>query len=457
MEGSSRGFLPRLEEALELRAAWLESARIPLLRELTVAYRSLFETMTDTLAKKGLLGEDRYNYGSPGGAVEVPADSAIPEEGESIEVNRRVAAYRRRLASLVDELPSTLASMDPAELSRIAGLLSYVDWGRFGEGSRSPTTRALARRCAALRAGRDQISAQVVQEVQADLEETSRGIHGILGEIEGWHRERWKADVRSKVLPQILPRLTGAEEERVAETVLISEAFPRALPNAAWHPELIHEILAEDQEKLLAALRIPAAPAAAAQPAADLRPALWDALRDICRTARDIGYCMEVLTRNERALERPRIGFLRRLWRWMRRGGTQRAERLYTIESRPSPGAPAVAEAVDFPRFIGQVQELRIMLVDVGKPGARGHRRIHAMDVDQLLDFLDVLLREVRQAYRRMEGLNTVFQARAAGSREGAARGIRLELLTIENAMKRAETARRDIVDRMERESTVQH
>ena len=69
------------------------------------------------------------------------------------------------------------------------------------------------------------------------------------------------------------------------------------------------------------------------------------------------------------------------------------------------------------------------------------------MDVDQLLDFLESLLREVRQAYRRMEALNVVFQARAAGSREGA-RGIRLELLSLENALKRAESARSDLAER---------
>ena len=445
MEGSSRGFLPRLEEALGLRAAWLESVRLSLLREMMVAYRSFFETMVSALIKKGFLGEDRYDYGNPAGASELPIDEAITEDAESIEVNRRVSAYRRLLASLVDELPSSLASMDPASLARVWGVFSYLDWERFGEGSPSPTTRVLARRVAGLRAGRDRISAQAMHEVQTDLEKTSRDVHGILGEIERWHHERWKADVRSKVLPQILPRLTGAEEERVAETVLISEAFARALPKAEWHPQLVHEILAEDPEKLLASLRVPAPEAV---PAADLRPALRDALRGICRTARDIGYCMEVLSRNERAVERPRVGFLGRLWRWMRRGAAQRSERLYIIKSQPTPSAPAVVETVDFPRFVGEVQELRVMLAELGKPGGREHRRMHAMDVDQLLDFLEWLLREMRQAYRRMDGLNAVFQARAAAGRDGPARGIRLELMAIENAIKRAETARRDVCER---------
>ena len=132
----------------------------------------------------------------------------------------------------------------------------------------------------------------------------------------------------------------------------------------------------------------------------------------------------------------------------MRRASPARTDRLYTIETRPSPSAPAVTESIDFPRFIAEVQELRTMLADVGKPGGRGHRRIRSMDVDQLLDFLDALLREVRQAYRRIDGLNAVFQARPVRGGESAARGVRLELLAIENALKRAEAARVDISER---------
>jgi hypothetical protein len=451
MDGSSRGFLPRLDEALALRAAWLESARLPQLRESVVAFRSLVETLVSALTRKDLLAEDRYEYdavtAAPGlPAPALPADTAIPDETEALEVNRRVGAWRRRLSSLVDEVPASLAGLDDPAAGRIAAVIGYVDLERFGDGSQSALTRALARRVAAARAGRDRITAQAVQEVQTDLASTSREIHAVLAEAERWHRERWKAEVRAKVLPQVLPRLTGAEEERVAETVLISEAFARALPGAAWKPALVHEILGEDQEALLVSLRVPAA---ASQPvaAADVRPVLRDALRDLCRTARDLGWCMEVLSRNEGAVERPRVGFFRRLLLRLRRGAG-RPERRYAITSRPAPGAPAVTETVDFPRFVTEVQELRVMLGEIGRPGGREHRRVHAMDASQLLGLMDWLLRELRQAWRRLEGLNVVLQARASAARDAPARGIRLELMAIENAVRRAETVRRDAGER---------
>jgi hypothetical protein len=451
MESSPRGFLPRLEEALRLRATWLESVVIPTLKDSLVTYRSLLEGVAGTLVKKGLLREDLYDYERKASGILAPPDSSLPEIGDNSELSHRMVAYRRLLDFLVDEMPLTLASLDLAAVQQISSLVSYVDWERFGEGSQSPTTRALARLTTKVRASKDQLSASLLHESQSHIRESVRDIRERLAEVEAWHHEAWKAEVRAIALPQILPRLTGAEEERVAETVLVREAFTRALPQGTWHPQLAHEILAEDPEKLLLSLMVPAAAPATPENGADRRLALLDAVRGVCRIARDLGYCQDVLSRNERAMEKPRLGLLQRFRRWLRRTpGRRGGDRRYDIEYRPSPRADASRETVDFPSFIAEVQELRTVLAETAKAGGRGHRRVQAMDAEQVLDFLGWLLRELRQMYHRMDGLNTFFQA---GGRGSGARGIKLELLAIENGMKRAEAIHREYVERTEREA----
>ncbi len=445
MESSSRGFLPRLEEALALRAAWLESVVLPALKDAAFTYRSLFESIAGTLVKKGLLREDLYDYERKVNGISAPPDTPLPGAGDNGEVSRRIVAFRRQLDYLVDEMPFTLASMDLAAVERISSLVSYIDWERFGEGSQSPTTRALAQLTTRLRQGRDQLSVSLLHESQAHIRESAREMRENLAVIEAWHRESWKAAVRAKALPQILPRLTRAEEERVAETVLIREAFTRALPGSTWYPELVHQVLAEDEETLLASLAVPRAEPAAPESGVDHASALLDAVRGVCRVARDIGYCQDVLARNELAAERPRLGLFRRFLRWIRRTPGSRGDRRYDIEYRASANAEAITETVDFPRFLADVQELRTLLGDIARPGSRDARRIQAMDAEQLAEFLTWLLRQVRQVYRRMDGLNTLFQAMSGGSRGSGTRGIKLELLAIENGMKRAEGVQRAV------------
>jgi hypothetical protein len=137
----------------------------------------------------------------------------------------------------------------------------------------------------------------------------------------------------------------------------------------------------------------------------------------------------------------------------MRQAPARHGDRLYAIQHRAPSSAEATTETVDFPRFISEVQELRITLAEIAKSGSRGHRRIQAMEAEQLLEFLEWLLRELRQMYRRMDGLNALFQAGKAGTRAGGTRGIKLELLAIENGMKRAELVRREYIERTEKEA----
>ena len=108
MENGCTDFLPRLEDAIARRAAWLESIRIPQLKNMVVTYRSLFERVVGTLIKKGLLRDDPYDYEAKVISIAVPADSAISQTEDYAELSRRIAAFRRQLDFLVDEMPFTL-------------------------------------------------------------------------------------------------------------------------------------------------------------------------------------------------------------------------------------------------------------------------------------------------------------------------------------------------------------
>jgi hypothetical protein len=119
MENDSSDFLHHLGEALALRATWLETIRVPQLKEMLGTYRALFESVAGTLLKKGLLREDPYDYDGNVSEIRVPADSAISETGDNAEVSRRIAAYRRQIAFLVEGLPISLASLDLPTLKKI--------------------------------------------------------------------------------------------------------------------------------------------------------------------------------------------------------------------------------------------------------------------------------------------------------------------------------------------------
>ena len=79
-----------------------------------------------------------------------------------------------------------------------------MDWEGFGELSHSPTTRTLARMMTKVQLGLDGLSSRVLHESQTQIEKLSRDILERTGELEAWHRESWKAEVRAKALPRVL-------------------------------------------------------------------------------------------------------------------------------------------------------------------------------------------------------------------------------------------------------------
>jgi hypothetical protein len=452
MENDSTDFLRRLEEAIALRGKWLETVRIPLLKDAVGTYRSLFEGIVATLSKKGLLREDPYAYEGKVSAIVAPPDTALSETGDDTEVGRRIAAYRRQLEFLLNGLPSTLASMDLVALKGISSLLSYVDWEGFGERSHSPTTRALARLVIGVRLSKDGLSSRALQESQEHIGKLARDIRERVAEMEAWHRESWKAQVRAKVLPLVSSHAPKTGDERATKALLIKKAFEQALPEGTWHPQFVQEILGEDQppgsaerlEKLLVSLAVPRPTISKPDDAPRRRTALLEAVRGVCSAAQEIGQCEEALLENERAVQNRRLGVFQRIKQWFQKKMGRLDNPVYDIEYRPSPTAELKTESIDFLRFVSEMKELSVVLVEITEAGSPGHRRVEAMEEVELCDFFGWLLRQLRQLHDRMEGLNALFHVKAVRDQGGTVRSIKLELLAIENGMIRADAARHE-------------
>ena len=455
MANEAPDFLPLLQKALTVRAEWLETVEVPLLKEALRTYRARFQSIVGTLLKKGMLREDRYDYGGKTRGINPPADGPFAEAASADEMSARMTAYGRQLDFLVDELPLSLAVLDLPALKKISSLLSYIDWSSFSETSNSPTTRALARLVARVRPSLDALSSQVLHESQAQLPKLIGDIRARVTEVEAWARESWKATVRAQVLPAIAARGARAKTDEAEDVQAIRKAFDHALPTSGWHPPLVLEILAEDRsgaaaerrEKLLASLAIPQPGAAPADAAQENRRELLDAILSLCKVRADIAFAETVLAENEHELEKRTLSMFQRLRRWLQKSLGRLDDRFYEVETRESPKAELKTETIDFLRFVAELREMQGMLSELSDETSPERRRIEAMTEEELGEFLDWQVHQLRHTHRRMEALNVLFQLKAVHLRGATARSIKLELLGLENGLVRAEKARASLRD----------
>ncbi len=136
------------------------------------------------------------------------------------------------------------------------------------------------------------------------------------------------------------------------------------------------------------------------------------------------------------------VGWLRRLF-----GGGSAAhkaqDRVYKVEYA-EPGVPTPkSEEIDFSKFAAEVQKKSSLLAALATGSGPAFKRLAATTEQQLAAFLDKQLNELLIIHRRLGSLNTLLQARVMQEKK-TVRGIKIELLTIKNAIVKANQRRHE-------------
>ncbi len=459
MERSAE-FSRTLEEAIEKRARGLEAGQVPRLKEALQSYKSFLDSAVSILVRKGMLRNDPYNYEEEVTKIIVPTDVPLPEIDNVEEISYRLAAYRRQLEYLLASHEFSLAALRLAQLKKISALLSYLDWFDMGEGSKSPTTRGFAKAFMKVRLGPDSLAVHILKDSQTQIETYLRQARSLIGELISYQRECWKAEVRAKVLfPPIAGLAAGpaAAARNRREEILgeIKKRFGSVMTGNPWYPALIDEILAEElgedaeerKKKLLAALAIPEAPPREEKEAQqrDVRPLLLEALRILGRPHEELAAAAETLADNALTLETQELGLGGRIRRWFRpRGKRGDVGRVYAVQYQGREDASLKTETIDFPRFIAEARKKAGLLASLSGGTSAAYRRLEAESGEKLMAYLDSQLNDLLLIHRRMGGLNALFQARAAKVRATTVKGVKLQLLTVRNAIARAHQRRNE-------------
>jgi hypothetical protein len=443
MEGSA-DYLGQLEAALEKRSKWLTETQIPRLKDALLSYQALFDGAMAMLIRKGLLREDPYNYEQVFTEIVIPKDEPLPDFENTDEVSYRLAAFRRQLKFLTTEAAFDLHALTLVRLKKISALVTFINWLEFGEGSTSPTTRAFARVFMKVRMGTDSMASQILKDCDIQAVKTIHQIRGMVAELIAYHRESWKAELRSKVLQQVP---LGAPEARVRkEEALraVRRGFGQWMPGRPWYPALAEEVLEEElagdgaamKEKVLASLAVVEAEPVKTTVLPEGKPILLEAVRILSRPHEELATALAILEENERLLLLENRGsgggWLRRLLR--RRATPRTVDRAYKVQYA-EPGVPAPkTEVVDFPKLLEEARKKSSLMATLASGTGPALRRLESTGERQLAAFVDKQLNELLLIHRRLGSLNTYFHDKAAQEKK-TSRGIKIELLAIKNSI----------------------
>jgi hypothetical protein len=451
MEGPSR-YQEQLDAAIETRRQWLETEQIPQLKDALASFGALFEGAIGMLIRKGHLREDPYNYEQTFSDITIPKDDALPEFENSDEVSYRLAAYRRQLKYVSTEYALDLPTIGLARLKKLSSLLSYINWLELGESSKSPTTKAFARAFMKVRMGADSMASQILKDSEVQIVKTTHHLRAILADLIAYCRESWKADIRRIVLPALTALPSEGHTRREEMLKGIRRGFANRMAGKPWYPTLAEEVadeeLAEDSDerkaKVLASLAVVAPEKPKVTEAADGRTILMDAVRLFSRPSEDFSTAIAVLEENERLLAETKGsggGWFKRLLGTAPAAKTD--DHIYKVQYA-DPGVPTPkTETIDFRQFSAEVRKKSSLLAALASGTGPAYRRLASTSEDQLAGFVDKQLNELLLIHRRLGCLNTLLQARVMQEKK-TARGIKVELLAIKNAIVKANQRRHE-------------
>jgi hypothetical protein len=448
-------FLAKLEEALEQRRGFLDTVRLPQVKEGFHSLQTLFESLLNMLIRKGLLREDPYKYDRQITEISVPSDDPMSETEKRDEVSYRLSAYRSQLDYLNNYYQFSVAFLDLPRLKKVSGLLAYVSWKNLTDMAKSPTTRAFAQYIGKIKLGTDTMATGIVKDSLTQVEKVLRQVNAGLAELVSFHRETFKCELRRSVLPRLAANGGDA-------AAALKRLFAQAQPGRPYYPELAQEVLQEElgeeaaarRDALLKALQVKEEKKDAARPKeAPHKELLLEAARILALSATDLTSAAETIAENALTVAERRLGLGEKLRRWLSRGGGGREEeQLYEVEYVEGTSSAVKSEKISLRPFLESVHKKASLLSSLAVRSGSAQQKLESSPEDQVLEFVSRLLSDLTLMHRRMGGLNTYFLSEAPREQRARMKGVKLQLTAIRNAVVKANQKKHDFVARNEEE-----
>jgi hypothetical protein len=431
-----------LASALEKKASYLEEVCLPDLSNKLRSFQTLFEGLRNILLRKSLVQEDPYQYDLKITEVTVPAKDPLNETDKKEKLSRRLSEYGTQLDFLNHTYQFSLDSLKLEQIKPLVALINYLDWLRLNESAGSSTTGAFAEALTKVRVSGDSLSTSIVNDSVTQIIATVKHLLSVLKEVTAYQRELYKLELRREILP-LLPETPPASP---AETVKKFKALFFHLRKGGqqkkvFYPELVEELLAEDdeergrqlREEALRKLAVPVRMAKEAAPT-DYRSGLLEGIRIMAVSSYHLDAALRVLRENMLVLEMQNHGLLARLRKWLR-GGKSSDSRVLEIGYEDPATSSRRVERLDFTAFVDRAQKRARLFGALANQMSTAHQHLQSAPDEQIYEFLDKNLQELRLLYNRMMGLNGFFRNQRPRDPRKKFKGIKIELSALKNCI----------------------
>ncbi len=436
-----------LEDALEKRSEYLEQHVSPKLREGFRAYHSAFQALTNVLVRKGLLAEDPYKADQRISEVAIPDDTPFSESEKDEACMIRFAAFDNQLDFLNQYVDLSVENLDLRRIKTLVGLTSYVRWKQLSETSNHSLTRAVAEYVGRMKRDTDPLSVDIVNDSHDQLAQATDKIINGLRLLAEYRKERYKLDLRQKVLSKggVDPRLAARTEQYVQA---VRKEFAKYMRDEPFAQDLVLQILEEDLGENSEEARRQALdrmsikedkPKTENRSEKSFRSMLDEALRAMSACGRPLESTISRTRENYQLLKMRRVTLGERFRQWISRVVQQTEETdTITVEFFNDATSSRQTETISFDEFCNQAMKKAKLYNALLVKTSNTSRKLQDASEDQVFEFIHKNVEELGLIHRRFNSIDTYLKTEIPRDQRSRMRGINSELAALKDSLQRA-------------------
>lgn len=446
-----------LAAALEEKRRKIDSVTLPSLKEQYICFHNSFETIYNILLKKGLIQEDQYKYDQKISDIKVPDETPFTESEKINQLSIRLSQYSTQLDFVVSYFTFNTEYTSLPRLKQLLKLTKYFRWDALSENSSNYNTRAFAEQLGKIKQSDDDLSTKIIEDSRNLLSSCYKRALANLKETTEFQKEQYKHTVREKVLSSI-DNAQGKYQKN--QDSLISEIRRTMNTNVKELPfssALIEEILEENygpqgetkRKEILDLLKVEEKKTQRKQEGPSFKEILLESVRTLAASSLHLEECLRKILETQGLLENQRKSFGDKIKEWLNRlVNKEEEEKIYRIEYIDPNTSARKTEPLQFNTFIKGVEKRAKILKNVSSKMAPSHRKLESTDEEQIYKFLEKNLEELQVFLRRLPALDTYLRSELSPEERKRARGIKLDVNAMKNAVVKANKKKHEYVAR---------
>jgi len=409
----------QLEEALAKKAKSLEKTEIRQLRDHFAAFESSVSTIYNFLLEKGQIQPDPYKNEYSATEIKVPSSALFKDKDAIQEISLRLSKYVSQWEYLVNLFHVSIINLDLKKIKLILELLEYIRWTDFSVNSTyfiTKTTAEIVNR-AAKRNG--QLAERILTNSVSHLRELTVKIHHTLKILTDFLKEDYKFKVRKEVLSEM--DINSEQYLKHPDTVIenLKFEFSHLMKGQGWYKELIHEMLEEDfgenresrRELVLKKLEVKENKKVKKKTRGpDNKTILLGILGKIARAGDPVRDTILKMNNNAKVLQEQKKTLAERFSEILKSLFNKKETALYIkLGMKDALTGATRYETINYFRFSDSVVKKARTLIQLQDTSGSLYEKTKTATEEQLMEFIQRQINELKTIYRRLEGLNAYF------------------------------------------------